>query len=203
VTPKTFEEGIAVLSATHPSLEITGTTLMIWRRLLEDIEDGPFLSAVIRLCREEKQIYPGTNVVALIRERSLGGRSGIVALSVLEEAMRRYGAYKSIIFADPVIHLVVARMGGWPKLCTTEMGEWKFMRRDFERLYDAVVKEPIPENQIPESLPGLHEIGNAAGGHADHPIDLVDLRRGKALQAGGSLERIESSISRVLTGGQG
>jgi hypothetical protein len=186
MTPEAFDEGMAILTATYPTLAVEKPTFKVWRRLLEDLDDEPFLSAMTRLCREEQQLYPGTNIVALIRERAVGSCSGIVALSILEEAMRRYGPYKSIIFADPIIHLVVNRMGGWVRLCVIEAEEWRFMRRDFERLYNAAVKEPIPEDQIPESLPGIYEIGNAASGHADHKIYLVDLRREKSLQAGES-----------------
>lgn len=188
MTPKAFEEGIAILSSTYPNLVLTPQTLQVWRRLLEDLEDEAFKGAILRLCRELAQIFPGTNPVALIRERAAGGCSGIVALAVIEEAMRRHGAYKSVIFADPLIHLVVERMGGWPKLCEIAGDEWRFVRRDLERLYDVVAKELIPMEKIPAILPGLHEIGNAANGHIEAPTYLVDMRQTKALPGAERLE---------------
>jgi hypothetical protein len=182
MTPEAFKEGVGILSTTFPNLDIQGgRTLLVWQKLLDDIPDKAFLSAVLRLCREETQIYPGSNVVAMIRERAVGARAGIVALHLLEEAMRRYGAYVSVVLPDPVIHLVVARMGGWPKLCSMDLDEWKFLRRDFEKLYDAAVKEPIPADQLPARLPGLLEIGNAAAGHHDHPVRIIDLGERKSL----------------------
>ena len=195
MTPEGFDEGMAVLAATYPSLVMEPPTLKVWRRLLEDIDDAPFLSAVIRLCREEKQLYPGTNVVALIRERAVTATSGIVAVARLEDAMQRVGAYRSVVFDDPIIHLVVSRMGGWPKLCAITDDEWKFRRRDFERLYDAAVREPIPDDQIPQRLAGIIEISNAANGHGDRPIQMqVYGDEGKALEWTGQEKRLAMTI---------
>ena len=167
-----FSKGMAVLLATYPGMESKPATLVIWRELLDDLDDAPFLNAVYRFCREEKQLYPGTNVVALIRERAVSSTSGIVALTRLEDAMHRVGAYQSVVFDDPVIHLAVDRMGGWPKLCAMEDNEWKFLRRDFERLYDAACREPVPVDQIPRRPCGVIELSNAANGHADRPIQM-------------------------------
>lgn len=172
MTPEAFDEGMAILVATYPALTLETLTLKVWRRLLEDLDDGPFLGAVMRLCREEKQLYPGTNVVALIRERAVTATSGIVAVTRLEGAMRRVGAYRSVVFDDPIIHLVVERMGGWPKLCSMADDEWKFLRRDFERIYDATCREPVPIDQISKRLPGIFELSNAANGHGDMPIQM-------------------------------
>lgn len=167
-----FSKGMAILLATYPSMESKPATLAIWRELLDDLDDAPFLNAVYRLCREEKQLYPGSNVVALIRERAVSSASGLVALTRLEDAMQKIGAYRSVVFDDPIIHLVVDRMGGWPKLCGMEHEEWKFLRREFERIYDVAKREPVPIDQIPKRLVGVIELSNNAGGHADRPIQM-------------------------------
>lgn len=172
MTKETLARGFALICTAFPNLGLNETTLDVWAMLLEDLDDAPFLSAVIRLCREEKQIYPGTNVVALIRERAVSSNSGIVAVTRLEDAMRTVGGYRSIVFDDPIIHLVVSRMGGWPKLCAMTYDEWKFMRRDFERLYDAACREPIPIDQIPSRLAGILEISNSAHGHNGRPVQM-------------------------------
>lgn len=39
------------------------------------------------------------------------------------EAMSSVGAYTDVVFDDPAIHATVEDMGGWPKLCRTEMKE--------------------------------------------------------------------------------
>jgi hypothetical protein len=172
MTPGAFDEGMAILSASYPSLSMELPTLKVWRKLLDDLDDNPFLNAVYRLCREEKQLYPGTNIVALIRERAVTASSGIVALTRLEDAMQKVGAYRSVVFDDPLIHLTVDRMGGWPKLCGMGNEEWKFLRREFERIYDAVCREPVLIDQIPKRLCGVIELSNNTSGHGDRPIQM-------------------------------
>ena len=47
------------------------------------------------------------------------------------EAMSSVGAYTDVVFDDPAIHAVVEDLGGWPKLCRTEMTELGYVRHRF------------------------------------------------------------------------
>ena len=47
------------------------------------------------------------------------------------EAMSSVGAYTDVVFDDPAIHAVVEDLGGWPKLCRTEMKELGYVRHRF------------------------------------------------------------------------
>lgn len=47
------------------------------------------------------------------------------------EAMGSVGAYTDVVFDDPAIHAVVEDLGGWPKLCRTEMKELGYVQRRF------------------------------------------------------------------------
>jgi hypothetical protein len=47
------------------------------------------------------------------------------------DAMRQVGAYRDVVFDDPAIHAVVEDMGGWPKLCRTELKELGFRQHEF------------------------------------------------------------------------
>jgi hypothetical protein len=199
MTKEALARGFALICTAFPNLGLNETTLDVWAMLLEDLDDAPFLNAVIRLCREEKQLYPGTNVVALIRERAVTTTTGLVALTRFEDAMQRVGGYRSVVFDDPLIHLVVNRMGGWTKLCAIEHEEWKFLRRDFERIYDAACREPIPVDQIPKRLPGIIELSNAANGHGDRPIQMQiygDER--KALEWTGQEKALPGKVGNVV-----
>lgn len=163
-----------MIAATFPQLRMEMETLAVWRELLSDIPDERFMEATARLCREV-EVYPGTNIVKEIRERANSRTAGIVALAKFEEAMRDVGAYKTVVFDDPLIHLVVGRMGGWPKLCAMPESEWKFARRDFEKMYDHAAGEPIPLMEIPPALPGIHEIANSAAGNRDAVVQLATI----------------------------
>lgn len=87
-----------------------------------------------------------------------------LALAKLEKGMSAIGKYKSAVFDDPLIHAAVSLMGGWPKLCSMEPEEWKWSRREFERLYKSLVQRPLLSLNIPPQLSGIAETHNSAHG---------------------------------------
>ena len=45
------------------------------------------------------------------------------------------GHYDSVIFSDPLIHVVIKDMGGWIFLCQQSERELIFLQKEFERRY--------------------------------------------------------------------
>lgn len=43
-------------------------TLIIWYGLLKDLSDRTYMGAIEKICKNTSNIYPGTNIVALILE---------------------------------------------------------------------------------------------------------------------------------------
>lgn len=63
------------------------------------------------------------------------------------EAMGSVGAYTDVIFDDPAIHAVVEDLGGWPKLCRTDMKELGYVQHRFcesHRAYTGRVQFDYP-----------------------------------------------------------
>ncbi len=79
------------------------------------------------------------------------------------ETVKRVGHYQSVRFSDPVIHAVIDVMGGWVRLGDMKVDDEKWKQREFERLYEILSKNP--RDRMPEYLPGLSEIQNAASGY--------------------------------------
>ena len=65
---KTFDEGMILLSTVFKGIDFARDTLRVYNRLLNDLDDENFEQAIIKICKELKEIYPGTNLIALIRE---------------------------------------------------------------------------------------------------------------------------------------
>lgn len=61
----------------------------------------------------------------------------MVAWGKFFDAMGRVGAYADVVFDDPVIHAVVDDMGGWPKVCRSEMSELSYTQHRFTESYRA------------------------------------------------------------------
>lgn len=62
-------------------------------------------------------------------------------------AVSAHGSYTSVVFDDPIIHVVVQNMGGWERFCfdMNEKSE-KFMKRDFIDFYKVYLSyEKLPE----------------------------------------------------------
>lgn len=53
------------------------------------------------------------------------------------DAMQRIGAYRSVTFDDPVIHAVIEDLGGWTKLCRSDLNELSYIEHRFCEAYRA------------------------------------------------------------------
>ena len=62
-----FEKGIILLTASFPGLNFNPK--VFWE-MLKDLEDKNFLTGITTLIKDTPEIYPGTNVIALIRTKS-------------------------------------------------------------------------------------------------------------------------------------
>jgi hypothetical protein len=75
-----------------------------------------------------------------------------VAWGRVHEAMGSIGAYTDVVFDDPAIHAVVEDLGGWPKLCRTELKDLGYTQHRFTEAYRAYVGRG--EFEYPKRLMG-------------------------------------------------
>lgn len=126
---------------------------------IEEIE-----RAAISLLTSRK--YTSMPTVADFLEHLGGGsaedKAEVEAGKVLD-AIRSYGAYRSVVFDDPVTMAVISRaFGGWVKLCVELSDrEEKFFRKDFAKAYGSFSRQGIREGGV---LLGLAERENASRG---------------------------------------
>jgi len=113
--------------------------------------------------------------------------SAAIAWAKIMRAIGSVGQYQSIAFDDPVIHLTIDDLGGWPGICQTTEQELPFLQSRFEKNYRAYKSrgQDIPPH--PRYLPGVSEIQNGPDGFKSDPPRLVgDLEKAKAVYLGGS-----------------
>lgn len=75
--------------------------------------------------------------------RALQGTStdrAAIAWGKVHEAMSSVGAYTDVVFDDPAIHAVIEDLGGWPKVCRTEVAELSYLQHRFQEGYRAYVE---------------------------------------------------------------
>jgi hypothetical protein len=70
MTDECYLRGMAILEAVFEGFKPGKKALSIFRTLLNDLDDDRFSEGVMRVAKEVENFYPGTNMVALIRNRS-------------------------------------------------------------------------------------------------------------------------------------
>ena len=88
----------------------------------------------------------------------------IVEVGKVLEAVRKHGAYSSVVFDDPVTQTVIVRTyGGWPRLCSE--CDAKGFRREFVRTWAAYCRQEVEHFGY---LPGIHESTNRSNGYYEY-----------------------------------
>lgn len=87
-----------------------------------------------------------------------------VAWAKVDRAVRSSpGVYHTVAFDDPLIHRVLADMGGWTSLGAKSEDEWPFVAKEFETRYRGFrMRGDIPA--YPPTLIGLSDAQNHAAG---------------------------------------
>ncbi len=137
--------------------------------------------AVVDFCRspEAHQFFPKPGELVAALE---GGSTGqaLRAWSKVMHAIRRAGAYRTVVFDDPLIHTVVWDMGGWQTLCTMLTRDEPFKAREFEKRYTSYLSRPPTVH--PRQLTGISDTVNAAKGYQSTSAPMLIGDEQKALQ---------------------
>lgn len=121
------------------------------------------------------------DIIRMIGGTTLDG--AMVAWALVDRSVRTVGPYASVVFGDPVIHRVLADMGGWVRMCTGTKDEkdWPFVGNEFRTRYKgAVVRDGLV---YPGRLPGLAEQNGRPA--IECTVYIGDQQRALEVQRGG------------------
>ena len=93
----------------------------------------------------------------------------INVISVLKNAVFKYGPYQSVTFGDRALHSVIERYGGWQTICNWTNEDWGFNEKRFIEAYKAAQISEYGKDY----LAGIHEIENAGKGFDEKQIFKV------------------------------
>jgi len=87
------------------------------------------------------------------------------AWETVDYAVRKFGSYNQdkafAIFSEPITR-AVRNIGGWQKICSTELGQpWEFLRKNFISAYTEFNAENREQIMLPESV--LKRLQEATG----------------------------------------
>lgn len=129
---------------------------------------------------------------------------GMRAWATVEATIRSVGAYRSVVFDDPLVHVVIIEMGGWVTLCRCSVDELPFKAKDFERRYAAYrLRRDLPS--FAACLVGESESENRLNGRNDYqvfPVLIGDPDRAIRVMSNGTLNSgIRITDARAVTTG--
>lgn len=98
--------------------------------------------------------------------------SALTAWAKVDKAIRHVGTYRSVVFDDPLIHVVLHDMGGWIALGQKTEDEWPFVAKEFENRYRGFkARGEVPEyNRV---LIGLTDAQNQKEGYQTQAPMLI------------------------------
>lgn len=153
--------------------QVTPFTLEVWWRALKpyDLHSIRRAFSVHAVDPEQGRFAPmPADIVRLI-----GGThtdAALIAWSKVDRAVRHVGTWVDVVFDDPLIHRVIADMGGWTRFSTSTEDEWPFVAREFQTRYRGyAMKREVPE--YPPVLAGHSTQINAITGHKSNPPALI------------------------------
>lgn len=133
------------------------------------------------------------DIIRLIHGNS--GTQALLAWTKVNNSIRYHGAYESVVFDDPLIHAVIADMGGWIQLCRANSDTLSYRAHEFERRYSHYLQHK-PHN-YPKHLVGMIEHQNQASSYAiPKPLFLGDRQKALLVHEGSQdVTMIRTSLS--------
>jgi len=134
---KAFALLIAGIYAYHRQPCSDALISMYWRGC-QRWEYDQIAQAIDRLTydAEAGKFPPKIGDLTRILEGTATDRAAL-AWGKVHEAMGAVGAYQDVAFDDPAIHAVIEDLGGWPKLCRTDLKELGFVQHRFTEAHRA------------------------------------------------------------------
>jgi hypothetical protein len=180
-----FREGIVGVMSFYGK-DVSRFALDIWWNALKQYDLAAITTAFNRhlMNPDSGQFQPKPADIV----KMLQGTTQDAALSAwakVDKAVRHIGTYRSVVFDDPIIHVVLHDMGGWMALGQKTEDEWPFVAREFENRYRGFkARNEVPEyNRV---MLGLADAANEKQGYKQQPPMLVgNESRAKQVMLGG------------------
>lgn len=143
MTKQEFAQTFTILCAAYGK-ESNKALLAAYYMVLEDLTAQQFQLAIKEVLATRK--YTNLPMPADILEAVHGNpdERAIIALKQAEDAVSRFGMYKSVIFQDKALQATIEGFftNGWIDFCKQCGGdEWKFQKIEFVKLYKAYLKQ--------------------------------------------------------------
>lgn len=182
--------------------DCSGFALDVWWQAMRHYDLLALRDALGRHCinPDTGQFVPKpADVVKMIEGSTLD--SAVGAWTKVERAVQIVGTYATVAFDDPLIHRVLADMGGWPQLGQKKVDEWPFVGKEFQTRYRGYKVRRAGAGH-PPVLIGIFDQQNAQHGYpAQVPVMIGDVDRVREVMRLGSAQpmlQVTEHLERAL-----
>ena len=164
---------IVTMLAEAMNKSVTPETFAIWEIGLAGIELAAIKRAVELWVKRSRFMPTPADIREMAGEIRPDDRAQ-QAWIIVERAVRRVGAYKTVSFDDIAINATLRSLGGWVRVCETEGVEFDtHLRREFMKTYASLCSSGVgQEHGAP--LPGILDRENAKTGYpAQPPLKII------------------------------
>ena len=160
ISQETFIKYYTILSEEFGEGLSDARMLMHYEILSNEMNDQEFVNSIKSILQSRK--YNKMPKLAEILEYARPDTESIatIAWNDVERAISKAGAYQSVTFEDKVVNSVIDALGGWVWICSQDMSEIKWVKKEFNKLYGIHLKR---ENH-PTHLIGVVERSNGIAG---------------------------------------
>lgn len=138
------------------------------------------------------------HIEALLRGTSSDKSSR--AWAAVNQAISSPGVYYSVVFDDPIIHLVVEDMGGWARFGIGTYEDMKYIENHFKTAYKGYASR-ADKPQAPRKLIGISEMNTQKGRPVQAPMFIGDAQKCQRIyESGRSLPKLHITDSSKLIG---
>lgn len=161
-----FDSFAEVVQGVHSfyGRDASAFALDVWWQALQQYDLVAIRDAFGRHCvNPDSGQYPPkpADVVKMLEGSTLD--SAVVAWTKVERAVQHVGTYASVVFDDPLIHVVLDDMGGWTPLGLKHIDEWPFVGKEFQTRYRGYrIRRAVPK--YPSVLIGIIDAQNSQRG---------------------------------------
>lgn len=170
--------------------DLSRFSLSVWQQACEPYTLEQVRKAITAHATDPQRGMFAPKVADIVRAlQGTHGDRSLLAWGKTLQAMSAVGAWRDVVFDDPVIHAVVHDLGGWVKLCRTPTNELSYLQHRFCQSYQAYATQQ--DLSYPAVLAG--ECAPAAeyrrfGLPAPEPIAFGDPQKAQLVLARGSNE---------------
>lgn len=150
-----FQSKMAMLGEMY-NKKMTGALLDGYWMVLCDMSDEEFVGSIKAILSGRKfESFPKPAEILDFAKPDLESIATI-AWSDVERAIYKAGKYESVSFEDRIVNSVIDALGGWVFICSQDISEMKWLKKEFVKLYSIHSKR----EEHPTHLIGIAEREN-------------------------------------------